>query len=129
MYFELSRWYFDGEKSEVKCVENKEDDFKTSYDALWLEVKWLYDNRKPNLMINPLRRIIETYQKFNKIQDAYTTHMEAKKLFNVNSHGIDDLEADLNGKNEKELMLIVKSLFTDMNAEQHFSQYWSEIEE
>ncbi|PCF86331.1 hypothetical protein B4W76_08810 [Staphylococcus intermedius] len=96
---------------------------------MWLEVKWLYDNRKPNLMINPLRRIIETYQKFNKIQDAYTTHMEAKKLFNVNSHGIDDLEADLNGKNEKELMLIVKSLFTDMNAEQHFSQYWSEIEE
>ncbi|PCF49412.1 hypothetical protein [Staphylococcus delphini] len=107
-------------------IEKKD---KTSYDALWLDVKWLYDNHKPNLMINPLRRIIETYHHFNKIQDVYINNIEAKKLFDVNSHAIDDLEADLNGKTEKELMLMVKSVFDDLGAEQHFSQYWHKTEE
>ncbi|MTV19275.1 AAA family ATPase [Staphylococcus delphini] len=118
-----------GDRTAIKHIKNQKDDFKTSYDALWLEVKWLYDNRKPNLMINPLRRIIETYHHFNKIQDVYIHNIEAKKLFDVNSHAIDDLEADLNGKTEKELMLMVKSVFEDLGAEQHFSQYWRETEE
>lgn len=113
-----------GVKTHVNCIVKEEDDLRTSYDALWSEVKWLYKNNKPDMMINPLRRIFETYQKFNKINDIYLNDAEARKLFNVNSHSIDDLEADLNGKNVEELMVKVKEIFIDLGAREHFNHYW-----
>jgi wobble nucleotide-excising tRNase len=113
-----------GVKTHVNYIFKEEDDLRTSYDALWSEVKWLYKNNKPDMMINPLRRIFETYQKFNKINDIYLNDAEARKLFNVNSHSIDDLEADLNGKNKVELMFKVEEIFTDIGAREHFNHYW-----
>ncbi|WP_239751161.1 AAA family ATPase [Mammaliicoccus sp. H-M34] len=113
-----------GVKTQVSRIDNKDDDLKTSYDSLWSEVKWLNSYKKPDMMLNPLRRIFETYQKFNKIEDMFYNDTEASKLFNVNSHSIDDFEADLNGKNEVELMNKVKRIFYDLGAEEHFNHYW-----
>lgn len=113
-----------GVKTRVNRISNKDDDLKTSYDALWSEVKWLNSYKKPDMMLNPLRRIFETYQKFNKIEDMFYNDTEASKLFNVNSHSIDDFEADLNGKSEVELMKKVERIFFDLGAEEHFNHYW-----
>lgn len=111
-------------KTRIRIIENKDEDLKTSYDALWSEVEWLYNNKRPNAMLNSLRRIFETYAKFNKIDNIFFNDVESQKLFNVNSHSIDDLEADLNGKTEDDLMSKVEQIFKDNNALNHFSHYW-----
>ena len=54
----------------------------------------------------------------------YRNHPDAKKLLDVNSHSIDDLEADLNGKSEDEIKSIFKSLFVDNEFGNHFNAYW-----
>ncbi|UXR50037.1 AAA family ATPase [Staphylococcus simulans] len=111
-------------KTKVNCIDRPDDDLKTSYDALWSEVGWLYDHNKPDMMLNPLRRIFETFQKFNGIKNIFSDNLEAQKLFNVNSHSIDDLEADLNGKSEQQLMEIVREIFEGAGAEDHYNNYW-----
>lgn len=111
-------------KTRIRIIKNKDEDLKTSYDALWSEVEWLYNNKRPNAMLNSLRRIFETYAKFNKIDNIFFNDVESQKLFNVNSHSIDDLEADLNGKTEDDLMSKVEQIFNDNNALNHFSHYW-----
>ena len=87
-------------------------------------MKFLYENDKASYMINPLRRIFETFEKFTGI-NLFEDNGEAQKLFNVNSHSIDDLEAELNGKNKDELLDIVKNVFKEINAEKHFEYYWN----
>lgn len=115
-----------GEKTKIKTIQTKSDDIETSYDELWEEVIFLYKNKKPNFMLNPLRRILETYKEFNKISDEelYFKNEGAKKLFNVNSHGIEDFQTDLNGKNEEDIMNIVEDIFKNLNATKHFNHYW-----
>ncbi len=49
----------------------------------------------------------------------------AAKLFNVNSHSIDDLEADLNGRSKKDIMKMMRECFSKENAINHFNQYWT----
>ena len=46
-----------------------EDDFKTSYESLWIELKLLYeyDVTSADMLLNPIRRIIETFTKFNAL--------------------------------------------------------------
>ena len=77
-------------------------------------------------MINPIRRICESFEKFNNLDKNkfYRNHPDAKKLLDVNSHSIDDLEADLNGKSEDEIKSIFKSLFVDNEFGNHFNAYW-----
>jgi hypothetical protein len=48
-----------------------------------------------------------------------------KKLFDVNQHSIDDLEAEQNGKTKEEIKNILKELFIiNNNAEEHFNNYF-----
>ncbi|WP_422803518.1 AAA family ATPase [Streptococcus sp. FT1-106] len=112
------------DKTSIKIISSEGEDFKTSYEALWKELLFLYENKKPNLMLNSIRRINETFTKFNNINDFYQGNLEAQKLLNVNSHSIDDLEADLNGKTEEDLLQIMKKCFKDNNAEKHFKAQW-----
>ncbi|WP_245872588.1 AAA family ATPase [Avibacterium endocarditidis] len=92
-------------KVQIKHIESKQDDFKTNYESLWLELEVLFlnDDIKETMILNPIRRIIETYTKFNgfSLTEFYSDISGAKKLFDVNSHAIDDLEAELNGKTKK----------------------------
>lgn len=93
-------------KSKILPIETQDKDLKTSYDALWTELRWLYQQDKPDFMLNPIRRIFETFSKFNNISPSvlFKNDAEAKKLFDVNSHSIDDLEADLNGKTKEDII-------------------------
>ena len=114
-------------KSKIDLIENQNKDLKTSYDALWAELRWLYQQDKPNFMLNPIRRIFETFAKFNNILPdvLFESDVEAKKLFNVNSHSIDDLEAELNGKTNEDIISKVSAIFRSNNAQSHFEKYWS----
>lgn len=113
-------------KSKILPIENRDKDLKTSYDALWTELRWLYQQDKPDFMLNPIRRIFETFSKFNNISPSvlFKNDAEAKKLFDVNSHSIDDLEADLNGKTKEDIIAKVRELFSNNNAQAHFEKYW-----
>ena len=114
-------------KSKIDPIETQNEDLKTSYDALWTELRWLYQQDKPNFMLNPIRRIFETFSKFNNISPSvlFKSDVEAKKLFDVNSHSIDDLEAELNGKTKEDIISKVSEIFRSNNAQSHFEKYWS----
>lgn len=114
-------------KSKILPIETQDKDLKTSYDALWTELRWLYQQDKPDFMLNPIRRIFETFSKFNNISPSvlFKNDAEAKKLFDVNSHSIDDLEADLNGKTKEDIIAKVRELFSNNNSQAHFEKYWN----
>ena len=123
------RFVSNGCKTSFKVLLKEHEDFKTNYEALWNEVIYLFgeDSTSPELLLNPIRRIIETYTKFNGINKNkfYENQSGAKKLFDVNSHSIDDLEADLNGKTKNDIILLMKECFDDNNAIEHFNKHWS----
>lgn len=116
-------------KTVIQKIDKKEKDFKTSYDALWDELKVLYnyDQAKAELLLNPIRRIIETYTNFNAVSltKFYNRVSGAKKLFDVNSHSIDDLQAELNGKTKQEILDLFKQCFYLNNAKDHFDTHWN----
>lgn len=125
--FEESNFYklLRGEdRAHVIKIENRQQDFKTNYEALWHELVFLYNEKKSEMMLNPIRRIIETYIVFNGKEDFYKDNKDAKNLFNTNSHYFTDLEADLNGKNQDEIKNMMKKCFKDNGAESHFNKHW-----
>ena len=118
-------------KTKIIDVLTEEDDYKTSYESLWYEMIYLYKNNStsPDILLNPMRRIIETFTKFNSINKNafYNEVSEAKKLFDVNSHSIDDLEAELNGKSKKELINIFYQCFCLNHCGEHFKNHCKNV--
>lgn len=116
-------------KTVINKIDSEEKDFKTSYQALWDELKILYsyDQANAELLLNPIRRIIETYTKFNAVSltKFYDKVSGAKKLFDVNSHYIDDLQAELNGKTKEDILDLFKQCFYSNNAKGHFDAHWN----
>lgn len=112
----------------VKITTEKED-FKTSYEALWIELKDLYECGHENSMLNSMRRIIETYMQFNclKQEDFYKGNQQYLKLFNVHSHSIDDYSAESFTENKEDMKKLFYQIFKDNGCERHFRKYW-EIE-
>ena len=113
----------------ITYITDENEDFRTSYEFLWKELKILNseENVYPESLLNPMRRIIETYTKFNEINknDFYGKVGGSKKLFDVNSHSIDDLEADLNGKTRDQIIEIFKNCFEKNNAIDHYNKHWN----
>ena len=107
-------------------IKNEKDDFKTSYASLWLELKDLYECGHKNSMLNSMRRIIETYIHFNSIniENFYKEKDIYKKLFDVNSHSIDDLSAETFTEDKDEMKELFKNIFFDNGADEHFLRYW-----
>jgi len=115
-----------GKHTTICSIANHNLDFKTSYAALWEDLIFLYENNKPISMLNNCRRIIETYMKFNNVEGKFYDGSEfVRKLFNVNSHSIDDQENELNGKTKDEIKNMLQELFVNNNAEVHFNAYWT----
>lgn len=133
-YERFGVWHLfpDGKRSTIRVIEKGKNDFKTSYETLWKELSFLYNatDATPDLMLSPCRKICETYMHFTKkgLDVFYGENTSAKKLFDVNQHSIDDLEAELNGKTKTEIKGILKGLFKQNGAEDHFNSYWRESE-
>ena len=115
----------EGGVTRIKILDSEGQDFSTNYELLWKELRFLFDNDKRDLMLNSIRRIIETYTKFNKSDNFYGKNKEAQKLFNVNSHSIDDLEAELNGKTKDQIIDLMRACFNYNNAKNHFKTHWN----
>lgn len=114
------------ENGDVKLISSQKEDFRTHYELLWIELRSLYEMDLLNSMLNSMRRIIETYVKFNKIesQSFYQNKEEHNKLFNVNSHSIDDHSMEIVGKDKDTLIAMFKEVFKENNAINHFETYW-----
>lgn len=125
------RFQSDGEKTRFLLIEKKENDFKTSYESLWQELKLLYEYNptSADMLLNPIRRIIETYTSFNAINKTSfcSKVVGAKKLFDVNSHSIDDIEAELNGKSKKDIVQMLYDCFDRNGNPEHFKNLWKEV--
>ena len=107
-------------------ILNEKEDFKTGYEALWVELKDLYECGHELSMLNTMRRIIETFMKFNALkQDSfYQDNEQYLKLFNVNSHGIDDPSAVQYTESIDEMRDLFYQIFKDNHYEEHFKHYW-----
>lgn len=125
------RFQSDGRKTHIMIINKIEEDFKTSYESLWSELKTLYELKSvsADLLLNPIRRIIETFTKFNAInkRDFYEPVEGALKLYNVNSHSIDDIEAELNGKTKNEIIQMFYDCFAKNGKADHFKELWNEL--
>lgn len=113
-------------KRKFNKITSEKEDFKTSYEALWMELHDLYECGHKNSMLNSMRRIIETYTKFNSLNptEFYRGNEEYQKLFNVNSHSIDDLEAELITEEKEQMKKLFKNIFFENGAEKHFQKHW-----
>lgn len=118
-------------KTQIIILEKDEDDFKTSYESLWIELKLLYeyDVTSADMLLNPIRRIIETFTKFNALDKTNFCNKVsgAKKIFDVNSHSIDDIEAELNGKTKQEVIQMFYDCFAKNDYGNHFLKYWRNV--
>lgn len=116
----------DGKLTSIFEITKGKQDFKTNYESLWKELVFLYEADAPDLMFNPCRKICETYTHFMKIDTPlfYGENRSAKKLFDVNQHAIDDLEAEQNGKTRDEVKNILQELFKSAGAKEHFNSHW-----
>ena len=113
-------------KTIIKKIDKASEDIKSGYQTLWESVVSFYEHKKPDLMLNPIRRIIESFCSFFAISkdDFYKGSKELKKLLDVNSHGIDDLEADLNGKDQEQIKDLFSEIFERNGYKEHFDQLW-----
>ena len=109
----------------IKILSEK-DDFKTNYEAMWVELKDLYECGHKLSMLNTIRRIIETFLKFNALNQEifYKDNEQYLKLFNVNSHGIDDPSAVQYTESIDEMRDLFYQIFKDNHYEEHFKHYW-----
>lgn len=118
-----------GNRTEIKHIKNKKDDFKTSYEALWQELIILKekDDISEFSLLNTIRRIVETYTNFNNIDKGKFLGkvIGAKKLFDVNSHSIDDVEAELNGQTKAQIINILEECFKQNDAYNHYKKFYN----
>ena len=116
----------DNIRTTINKITCEKEDLAVGYGNLWNDLRMLYDNNLTNQMVEHCRKICETFIKFNRIsnEDFYAKSTAASKLFNVNSHALDDFENEPNGKNKESIMKILKELFKANNAEDHFLNYW-----
>lgn len=114
------------EQRNFKPINSEKEDFNTHYACLWLELGSLYSANLVNSMLNSMRRIIETYLKFNQISadSFYKNNEQHRKLFDVNSHSIDDHSMEALGKEKEELVEIFENLFIENGAAIHFRNHW-----
>lgn len=111
----------------IQYITNNTQDFCNSYQELWAETEYLYNQKQADFMINPIRRIVETFIKFNAISKDtfYKGHEYAKKLFNVNSHDVDDASTNSNGHSCDSIKHMFKELFYDNGSKKHFDNCWN----
>ncbi len=132
--------------TQICLIMDEKDDFKTSYDVLWQELRFAYKNDAPGLMWNPLRRILDSYSDFNGVDNLDTiasnkmkvgepfdaeviNALTMKKNEDVNSHGLFDATIDTSGISRERIIAMAKWYFKQVKGESHFECFWRMDEE
>lgn len=113
-------------KTSLKKMTRK-GDIKSRYDLLWEELKWLYDQDKPDLMFNPIRRILETYFNFNNLnfpQELMKNNFTLYEHLNVSSHFLDDELTNITPDSRDDIINSLGSLFKNCGGKEHFDNRW-----
>lgn len=111
-------------KTSIQKLQKASEDFKNQYESLWHELYFLYSMEKPELMCNPIRRIIESYTDFTQKENFYKDNKDAKILFNANSHAVTDPMTDPLGITHDDVKVMLEHCFRNNGAQDHFSKYW-----
>lgn len=124
-------------KTTVNRITSESEDLSSIYEDLWAELKFLYSKGRVVSTWNCMRRILETYGRFNY---ANQTPTESKyhlsndidrvlftsllKSLHVNSHIGIDTDLDLSDRNMDSLLRAFYSVFCSLGASEHFEAYW-----
>lgn len=126
-------------RTSMLTISCDSENIKTIYDELWEELKYAYEQNKVTFMWNNMRRILETYNRFNfrnnspsEIEDEFEDSVDKVliialiKSLNVNSHVGYETDIDISGKTKDELKNIFSYIFEKLNASKDFTCYWAD---
>ncbi|WP_099950953.1 AAA family ATPase [Ezakiella peruensis] len=125
--YQFIRFISNGIKTNIINISNESEDFKSNYAALWQDLEFVYnsDKGRAGLLCNIARRIVDTFINFNSITKTsfYKDVAGAKKLFDVNSHEIEDLDADVAGVDKNTIIKVLYECFENNNSSKHFHDH------
>ena len=126
-----------GKRSSIVDIIHKDKDISTSYNLLWDELKYAHENNRPKVMWNIMRRILETFAKFNNIAlkelltDNFDNPIEKilgqtmQTSLNDNSHAIIDSNFDADFYSVDDLINFFEKIFDRKLSINHFNKYMS----
>ena len=119
-------------RTSICHITSRRDDFTTAYGELWRGLSHLYHDPdvKSDQLLNSMRRILETYTKFNgrnwkKFCEKAGVSL---KMFHEGSHAITDLSEQANIYSKDELVKMFYKCFAGNGAGNHVKYYWKDIE-
>lgn len=114
------------EKTDVIKITGPENDLKTNYDTLWINLVSGYLDNNPDNMLNNARRICGSFAEFNRIDiNDFYGDGDIKKMLDVNSHEISGEEMRAAGTNAARLKQSIEQLFCKRGFKDHFENHWS----
>lgn len=122
-------------KTEVKKIECRREDIVSAYEEDWRQLVTIYNSPESNAdsLLNPMRKIVETYTSFNKVNKYNFCNNSVHGtilLMHSNSHGIVDLDASANGHSKVELLRIFYECFAaNESGKKHIERYWKGVED
>ncbi|MCG4281228.1 AAA family ATPase [Lacticaseibacillus saniviri] len=124
-------------KTTVNRIASESEDLSSIYEDLWAELKFLYSNGRVMSTWNCMRRILETYGRFNyankaPIESKYHLSNDIDRVLftsllkslHVNSHVGIDTDLDLSDRNIDSLLSAFYTVFCSLGAFEHFQAYW-----
>lgn len=126
-------------KTSIIQITSPKDDISSIYEDLWDELHFLYNNKRIISTWNCMRRILETYGRFNFANDSprkteynlptstdRILYLSLLKSLHVNSHIGIDTDIDLSDRNIETLLYAFYDVFASLKATDHFRSYWGE---
>jgi len=128
--------------SVIEQIKDKNEDIINNYDELWREAQFSYQQDQKQALWNQIRRILETYVKFNnrtaslenavreKIIAAEDTEkkliaLQLVKIAHANSHSIDELMQDLSPWSKEQIRDAFKFVMESLGGQEHFEAHWN----
>lgn len=128
--------------SVIEQIKNKNEDIINNYDELWREAQFSYKQDQKQALWNQIRRILETYVKFNnrtaslenavrkKIITAEDTEkkliaLQLVKIAHANSHSIDELMQDLSPWSKEQIRDAFKFVMESLGGQEYFEAHWN----
>ena len=113
-------------KTDVIKITGPENDLKTNYDTLWINLVSSYLDNNPDNMLNNTRRICGSFADFNRISiNDFYGDSDIKKMLDVNSHELSGEEMRVTGTNAARLKQSIGQLFCERGFKDHFENHWS----